>query len=94
MIKKYVVIIASYNEAKTLPFIVKKIIKKIQLIVIDDHSTDNSYELLQNLDIILLRNRKRVGYEESLNRAFKIAKKKISNICLRLMLMDSTIQKI
>ena len=75
--KKYVVIIASYNEAKTLPFIVEKIVKKnIQVIVIDDHSTDNSYELLQDLDIILLRNSKRLGYEESLNRAFKIAKKK------------------
>ncbi len=75
--KKYVAIIASYNEANTLPNIVHKILKKnIQVIVIDDHSSDNSHKLLQNLDIILLRNKKRLGYEKSLNRAFKIAKKK------------------
>lgn len=73
----YVAIIPSYNEAQTLPGIVREILKKnIQVIVIDDHSTDNSYKLLQNFEIILLRNSKRLGYEESLNRGFQIAKKK------------------
>ena len=73
----YVAIIPSYNEAQTLPSIVREILKKnIQVIVIDDHSTDNSYKLLQNFEIILLRNSKRLGYEKSLNRGFRIAKKK------------------
>ena len=73
----YVAIIPSYNEAQTLPGIVKEILKKnIQVIVIDDYSTDNSYKLLQNFEIIFLRNSKRLGYEKSLNRGFKIAKKK------------------
>ena len=73
----YVAIIPSYNEAQTLPGIVKEILKKnIQVIVIDDHSTDNSYKLLQNSKIIFLRNSKRLGYEKSLNRGFRIAKKK------------------
>lgn len=73
----YVAIIPSYNEAQTLPGIVREILKKnIQVIVIDDCSTDNSYKLLQNFEIIFLRNSKRLGYEKSLNRGFKIAKKK------------------
>ena len=77
----YVAIIPSYNEAQTLPGIVREILKKnIQVIVIDDYSTDNSYKLFQNSEIIFLRNSKRLGYEKSLNRAFKIAKKKILNI--------------
>ena len=73
----YVAIIPSYNEAQTLPGIVREILKKnIQVIVIDDYSTDNSYKLFQNSKIIFLRNSKRLGYEKSLNRGFKIAKKK------------------
>ncbi len=73
----YVAIIPSYNEAQTLPGIVREILKKnIQVIVIDDYSTDNSYKLFQNSEIIFLRNSKRLGYEKSLNRGFKIAKKK------------------
>ena len=73
----YVAIIPSYNEEQTLPNIVREILKKnIQVIVIDDHSTDNSYKLLQNSEIIYLRNSKRLGYEKSLNRGFRLAKKK------------------
>ena len=73
----YVAIIPSYNEAQTLPNIIREILKKnIQVIVIDDHSTDNSYKHLQNSEIIYLRNSKRLGYEKSLNRGFRIAKKK------------------
>ena len=91
----YVAIIPSYNEAQTLPGIVREILKKnIQVIVIDDHSTDNSYKLLQNFEIILLRNSKRLGYEESLNRGFQIAKKKILNIWSRLMPMDNKTSRI
>ena len=71
----YVAIIPSYNEAQTLPGIVREILKKnIQVIVIDDYSTDNSYKLFQNSEIIFLRNSKRLGYEKSLNRGFFLRK--------------------
>mgnify|MGYP001168044514 CR=1 FL=1 len=75
--QKYVVIIPSYNEIKTLPKVIKEIIKKnIQVIVVDDNSIDNSIEVVKNFDIIFLRNKTRLGYEKSLNRAFRLAKKK------------------
>ena len=74
---KYVVIIPSYNEIKTLPKIIEKILKKnIQVIVIDDNSIDNSIKVIKNFDVIFLRNKERLGYEKSLNRGFRLAKKK------------------
>ncbi len=75
--QKHVVIIPSYNEIETLPKIIKDILKKnIQVIVVDDNSIDNSIKVIKNLNIILLKNRERLGYEKSLNRAFRFAKKK------------------
>ena len=74
---KYVVIIPSYNEIKTLPKIIEKILKKnIQVIVIDDNSIDNSIKVIKKFDVIFLRNKERLGYEKSLNRGFRLAKKK------------------
>tara|TARA_Y100000590_G_C15537560_1_gene945626 strand:+ start:284 stop:949 length:666 start_codon:yes stop_codon:yes gene_type:complete len=74
---KYVVIIPSYNEIKTLPNIIEKILKKnIQVIVVDDNSIDNSIKVVKNFNIIFLRNKERIGYEKSLNLAFRLAKKK------------------
>ena len=74
---KYVVIIPSYNEIKTLPNIIEKILKKnIQVIVVDDNSIDNSIKVVRNFNIIFLRNKERIGYEKSLNLAFRLAKKK------------------
>lgn len=63
------VIIPAYNEAQTLPIIIGKIqsIKniEIQIIVVDDHSTDETFDLMKQiapeLNITYLRLRKNLG---------------------------------
>tara|TARA_B100000787_G_C16198415_1_gene302825 strand:+ start:7727 stop:8392 length:666 start_codon:yes stop_codon:yes gene_type:complete len=75
--KNYVVVIPSYNEIKTLPKIIEGIIKKnIQVIVIDDNSNDNSFNMIKKYNIIIIRNKIRLGYEKSLNKGFKHANNK------------------
>lgn len=55
--KKLIVMIPCYNEEKTLPLVVKTIpreipgIEKIEVLVIDDGSTDRTYEMAKRLGV-------------------------------------------
>ena len=70
--KKLTIVIPNYNEEKTIPNLIEKLIPVCnQIIVIDDCSSDYSFELLKNYPIKVFKNEKRLGYEETLNFGFK-----------------------
>lgn len=77
---KVTIIIPSYNEAETLPAIIKKVqAQKIpyekEIIVIDDGSTDNTSKIASKLkNIRLITNRKNLGKGASIKKALKISK--------------------
>lgn len=77
---RYSVIIPLYNKEKTIKKAIEQILnqtkKASQIIVIDDCSTDNSYEEASHYkDVItLLKNKKNVGKAETINLALKEVK--------------------
>lgn len=79
---KLTIIIPSYNEAKTLPTIIKKVLtQKIpydrELIVVDDGSTDQTAKCQSHFknhkNIKWIRNRQNLGKGASVRRALQIA---------------------
>lgn len=74
------ILIPSFNEGTSLKFLIKKVCKKFSnIIVVDDHSNDNSIKILNNYPVKVIRNKKRLGYEKSLNKGFKYIKNKKYN---------------
>ncbi len=78
-----VVLIPSYNELKTLKKIVLSVNKLLPVLVIDDHSSDGTFEYLKKEKVFHIRNNKQIGYEKSLIKGFRYIinkKKRIQNI--------------
>ncbi len=72
---RFIILIPSFNEKKSLIKILKKI-KKYKVLIIDDCSEDETYKIVKNLkNINLYRNRKNIGYENSLIKGFRLLKK-------------------
>src|SRR5210317_249437 len=78
-------VMSSYNSEKTISASIESILnqsyKNIELLIIDDCSTDNSYEILKeyelNYDSInVFRNNKNIGLTKSLNIILKKTKGK------------------
>lgn len=77
MSKRLSVIIPCHNEEQAIPSVIEELSKfdNLEIIVIDDASTDRSYELLQKYPYIkILRNFVRQGYGASLKKGFAEAK--------------------
>ncbi|MEK9146981.1 MAG: glycosyltransferase family 2 protein [Patescibacteria group bacterium] len=76
---KVSIIIPAYNEEKTLPVILKKVLSQVipyekEVIVVDDGSTDHTRELADKYkNIKLITNRHNLGKGASVRRALKIA---------------------
>lgn len=83
------VIVPSYNHAKYIEHCLKSIVSQsydnIELIIIDDYSVDNSFDILSEWvprlkkcfkRVILLKNDKNLGITRTLNRAVKEARGK------------------
>ena len=64
--KKVCIIIPCFNEAVTLPLIIKQIKKidsKIQILVVDNASTDNTFKIASKFRVkVIQENRKGKGY--------------------------------
>ena len=71
---KFIILIPSFNEEKSLLKILKKI-KNFQVQIIDDYSSDNTYKIVKNLkNVSIFRNKKNIGYEQSLIKGFDLLK--------------------
>lgn len=69
---KFIILIPSYNEKKTLLKVIKKL-HKFNIQIIDDCSQDNTDISVKNFkNISLYRNIINIGYEQSLIKGFKL----------------------
>ena len=75
-----IIIIPSFNELYSLKKILKQLSKKYKLIVIDDGSKDSTSKMLNAFKIESITNKKNIGYEKSLIKAFNYTIKKYPNI--------------
>ena len=71
---KLTIIIPCYNEEKTIKQLINKILAlhsiKKQIIVVDDCSTDNSFNIINSFkskDLLILKNEKNLGKGGSIN---------------------------
>lgn len=71
-----IVIIPAFNEAKTLPKILKKISSKFFKLVVDDCSTDNTFLASKNYCNKIIKLKKNSGVDMAINRGFSFALKK------------------
>lgn len=75
-----IIIIPSFNELYSLKKILKQLSKKYKLIVIDDGSKDSTSKMLNAFKIESITNKKNIGYEKSLIKAFNYTIEKYPNI--------------
>lgn len=78
-----IVLIPSYNELKTLKKIILSVNNLLPVLVIDDNSSDGTFEYLKKEKVFHIRNNKQIGYERSIIKGFKYIinkKKKIKYI--------------
>ncbi|MDC6468455.1 glycosyltransferase family 2 protein [Candidatus Pelagibacter sp.] len=69
---KFIILIPSYNERKTLIKVIKKL-HKFKIQIIDDCSQDNTNKAVKFFkNVSLYRNKINIGYEQSLNKGFKL----------------------
>tara|TARA_S200000501_G_scaffold377330_2_gene435322 strand:+ start:986 stop:1639 length:654 start_codon:yes stop_codon:yes gene_type:complete len=73
---KVAVVIPAYNEEKTLKNIVTKIKRFAKPIIVDDGSSDKTRLIISKLGIDIISNGKNMGYEYSIVKGIKYAKKK------------------
>ena len=66
------ILICAFNEEKTIKTIVNQAKKVGKVFLIDDGSTDKTFQQVKNLKINYFKNKKNIGYEKSLERGFKI----------------------
>ena len=74
--KKIILLIPSYNEEEKIIRLLQKLKKDYQTIVIDDGSTDNTFVKIHKLTTYCIRNHKNIGYQKSIEKGMKFAKKK------------------
>ncbi len=75
---KLTIIVPCFNEEKTIKTVIEKVlslkVNKIQVIVVDDCSSDNSYEIInsiKNENLLILQNQKNLGKGAAINTAKK-----------------------
>ena len=58
----------TFNEEKNIGNIVNELKKKYEsIIVCDDGSTDSTYEILEDLDVEIIKHEKNMGYVAAIN---------------------------
>ena len=74
-----VILIPCRNDGKSLEKIILKL-KKYNLLIIDDFSSDNTSSLRLKYEIDYIRNKKNLGYERSIIKGFNHILKKMKKI--------------
>ncbi len=82
--QKIVTIFIAYNAAKTLQKFYKNFPKNLvdEIILVDDASKDNTFEIAKKLDIISYRNPVNLGYGGNMKRALSIALERGADILI------------
>ena len=76
--KKYdslIILIPSFNELNNLKKFIKEIHKRYKVLIIDDCSSDNTSTWLKKNKINFIKNKKNIGYEQSLIKGLRILSK-------------------
>ena len=73
---KIAVVIPAYNEAKTIKSLILPLVKFADPIIVNDGSQDETIKILDNLKVKYLSNQKNKGYEKTIIKGLKYAKKK------------------
>ncbi|MDC2978516.1 glycosyltransferase family 2 protein [Pelagibacteraceae bacterium] len=68
---KIAILIPAYNEEKTIEKVISKVSLYGDVIVVDDGSNDNTFNIAKNSKAIVLKNKKNLGYDMSLNNGLK-----------------------
>ena len=75
------VIIPCYNEEKTIRDIILQL-KNYKILIVNDNSTDNSEEIIKNMNIDFISHNSNLGYDQAILTGIKEAiKKKYEIIC-------------
>ena len=74
-----IILIPCRNDGKSLEKIILKL-KKYNLLIIDDFSSDNTHSLKFQYEINYVRNKKNLGYEKSLIKGFEYILKRMKRI--------------
>ena len=72
----HLILIPAYNAGKHLPELVRRVkeaVRNSDVLIINDGSTDNSADILKNLDVISLTNSPNQGKGYTLQRGFEFA---------------------
>ena len=73
---KVAIIIPAFNEELTIEKVIKEIKQYGNVFVVDDCSKDNTSKLSQKSGAFVIRNKKNLGYEKSIDIGFQFAVKK------------------
>mgnify|MGYP001266848803 FL=1 len=81
--KKILACVPTFNESGNIKILCKKIlrIKKIDLLIIDDNSPDNTWAIVENLrlknkNLFLIKRKKKIGIGSAIRAGFDFALKK------------------
>ena len=66
MFKDLIILIPAYNEQKNLLKVIKKFKKFSEVIVVNDHSNDQTYNIAKNNSDYTVNNKRRCGYDKTL----------------------------
>lgn len=82
--KKIIVVFPAYNAEKTLEKTVKDIPKNIvdEMILVDDCSTDNTYQLSKKLGLFTIKHKKNKGYGANQKTCYKEALKRGADVVI------------
>jgi len=72
--QKIVAVIPALNEAATIGLVISEVKEYVDLvIVVDDHSNDNTCEISRAAGALVFTNNQNQGYDKAINRGFELA---------------------
>jgi len=71
---KLSIVIVNYNSGTDLSKCVSLLPKKYETIIIDNNSSDNSIDLIDSKNYVIIKNKKNIGFAKAVNQGIKIAK--------------------
>ena len=69
------IVIPAYNESKTIGKVIQSVSDYGVVIVVDDGSTDNTFNESKKCNAVVVRHSNNLGYDEALNSGFREAKR-------------------